>query len=77
MKGGIKLKNSRLKGISLFSNVGVAEAYLEEIGIDILIANEIDSSRAKFYKHLYPKTDMIIGDITNESVRDDIVTKER
>lgn len=75
MKGGIKLKNSRLKGISLFSNVGVAEAYLEEIGIDILIANEIDSSRAKFYKHLYPKTDMIIGDITNESVRDNIVNK--
>ena len=59
----------------MFSNVGVAEAYLDEIGIDILIANEIDSSRAKFYKHLYPKTDMIIGDITNESVRDNIVNK--
>lgn len=71
----IKLNNTRLRGISLFSNVGVAEAYLEDIGIDILIANEIDSTRAKFYKHLYPKTDVIVGDITDELVRDEIVKK--
>lgn len=65
--------NKRLKGLSLFSNVGVAEAYLKEIGIDILIANEIEIKRAEFYKHLYPETNVIIGDITNDELRDKIV----
>lgn len=63
----------RLKGLSLFANVGVAEAYLEEIGLDILIANEIEEKRAEFYKHLYPKTNMIIGDITDEEIRKQII----
>lgn len=63
----------KLKGLSLFANVGVAEAYLEDIGVDILIANELEEKRAKFYKHLYPKTNMIIGDITNEEIRKQII----
>jgi len=41
-----------IKGLSLFANVGIAEAYLKDIGIDIVIANEIDEKRAKFYKHI-------------------------
>lgn len=59
---------NRLKGLSLFSNVGVAETYIEKSGIDILIANEIDEKRARFYKHLYPKTNVIVGDITDEKI---------
>ena len=35
-----------IKGLSMFSNVGIAETYLKEIGIDIIIANELDSNRA-------------------------------
>lgn len=64
---------TKLKGLSLFSNVGVAETYLEECGIEIVVANEIDKKRAEFYQHLYPKTDMVIGDITKEDVVDRIV----
>ena len=37
---------TKLKGLSLFSNVGVAETYLEECGIEIVVANEIDEKRA-------------------------------
>ena len=33
--------NKRLKCLSLFSNVGMAETYFEEIGIDVVIANEL------------------------------------
>lgn len=66
-----------MKCLSLFSNVGVAEAYLKEIGIDVVIANEIDEKRAKFYKHLYPETDMQCGDITDENVRNNIVDMAR
>lgn len=32
---------SKLKGLSLFANVGIAEAYLEKIGINIVVANEL------------------------------------
>ncbi len=31
---------SKLRGLSLFVNVGIAEAFLVEIGVDIKIANE-------------------------------------
>lgn len=63
----------KLNGLSLFANVGIAEAYFESLGIDIKIANEIDADRAKFYQDVYPNTHMICGDITNTSIRDEIV----
>ncbi|MDX4060729.1 DNA cytosine methyltransferase [Aliarcobacter skirrowii] len=69
--------NKKLKGLSLFSNVGVAEAYLDSIGIDVVLANEIDEQRAKFYKHLYPKTEMIVGDITNKKIFNEIIKKAK
>ena len=58
----------KLKGLSLFSNVGIAEIFFEKIGIDILIANEIVDTRAKFYKENYPNTDVIIGDIKKKKI---------
>lgn len=63
----------KLRGLSLFSNVGVAETYLKECGIEIAVANEIDEKRAKFYQHLYPKAKMIVGDITREEIADEVV----
>ncbi|MCR5124244.1 MAG: DNA cytosine methyltransferase [Treponema sp.] len=67
--------NTLLKGLSLFSNVGVAEAYMKEIGIDILIANEIDKLRAKFYQEVYKDTHVICGDITNDTVRTSLINE--
>lgn len=64
---------ARLKGLSLFANVGIAEAYMKEIGVDILVANEIDQNRAHFYQDVYPETHMICGDITDAGVRDAII----
>ena len=43
----------RLNGLSLFANVGIAEAYLKDVGIDIVLANEIDEKRARFYQEVY------------------------
>jgi DNA (cytosine-5)-methyltransferase 1 len=59
----------KIKVLSLFSSGGVAEAYFEDLGIEISLANEIDEERAKFYSHLYPKAQMITGDITNHILR--------
>lgn len=64
---------SKLTGLSLFSNVGVAEAYFEQIGIDIVLANELLPERAKFYADIYQNTNMICGDICDEDIRKKIV----
>lgn len=64
-----------LNAVSLFANVGIAETYFDEVGVNVVVANEIDPERAKFYNHLYPLTDMIVGDITSEAIQDEIVTK--
>ena len=60
--------SGKYRVLSMFSNVGIAETYFEELGFDVKVANELLPERAKFYKHLYPKTDMICGDITDETV---------
>lgn len=62
----------RLKALSLFSSVGLAETYFEENGIDLRVANELIPNRAKFHEHLYPKSKMICGDITDEAVYRDV-----
>ena len=62
-----------LRCLSLFANVGIAEAMFSEIGVKVLIANEIVEERAKFYSEVYPETHMICGDITDEGIRTKIV----
>ena len=52
-----------LKGASLFASAGIAEYYLRETGIDICVANELLPERARLYRHQYPDTDMICGNI--------------
>lgn len=64
---------SKLKGLSLFANVGIAEAYMKDIGVNILLANEIDEERAKFYQVVYSDAHMVCGDITDDEVRGQIV----
>ncbi len=54
-----------MKVLSLFANIGVAEAYLSEIGVDVVLANELIERRAALYSRIYPKTQMICGDITS------------
>lgn len=58
----------KLIALSLFSNVGIAESYFARNNIQVAVANELVEERAKFYSWLYPKTQMICGDITNENV---------
>lgn len=64
-----------LNGLSLFANVGIAEAYMKDLGVDIKLANEIDADRARFYQDVYPETNMICGDITDDETRAHIVNE--
>ena len=70
-------KPKRLKGLSMFANVGIAETYLKDVGVDIVVANELLPERARFYQHLYPECDMICGDIQDSKVFKKIMTAAR
>lgn len=67
------MKEYKLRGISLFANVGIAEAYLESIGVDMKVANEFVPKRARFYQDVYSNTHMICGDIKDNDIRTQIV----
>jgi DNA (cytosine-5)-methyltransferase 1 len=69
--------NNPLKGLSLFSNTGVAESLLQSDNIEILLANELDANRSKFYQFVYPNTKMICGDITNSHVFNQVLTESQ
>jgi len=62
-----------MKALSLFANIGVAEAYLKELGIDVVLANEFVERRAILYSKIYPHTHMICGDIMNEKIFQEIL----
>ena len=63
----------RIKGISLFAGGGIAETYFKDIGIDIVVANELLPERAEFYKATHPQTEMVCGDIADESIFEKII----
>lgn len=62
-----------MKGISLFSSAGIGEYYLEESGIEIILANELIEKRANLHKKLYPNCNVVIGDITDDTVYNKII----
>ncbi len=62
------IKKNRLKGVSLFSSAGIAETFLKDAGIDILVANELIHERAILYSSVHKNCKMIIGDITDEKI---------
>lgn len=68
---------SKLTGLSLFSNVGVAEAYFKEIGVNIVLANELVEERARFYSDVYKDTEMLCGDITDENIQRIMIEKAK
>ena len=60
--------------VSLFANIGVAEARLNELrNAHVVVANELLQRRADLYQAIYPETEMISGDITDEGVYQTIV----
>lgn len=71
------MQEPKLRGLSLFANVGIAEAYLESIGVQIEIANELLPERARFYQDVYPKSHMVCGDITDDTVRNALIEEAK
>lgn len=57
-----------MNGVSLFANVGIAETYIKNHNIEIVVANELLENRANFYKEIYKDSKMFQGDITNKEI---------
>ncbi len=62
-----------LKCLSLFSGAGIGETYFRDIGVDVVVANELLERRANLYQAVHPETTVVCGDITDESVFQQIV----
>ena len=56
----------KINGVSLFASAGIAELYLQDVGIDMKVANELIQKRCDLHKFLYPTCEMICGDITEK-----------
>lgn len=67
------MNKKRLKGVSLFASAGIGETYFKNIGIDIVVANELIERRANLYKAISPETDVICGDITDKNIFNKII----
>ena len=63
--------------LSLFANIGVAEAYLKDLGFCVKVANELDPKRAALYQNIYPDSAMVCGNITDKTVYNEIIKKSR
>ena len=66
-----------MKILSLFANIGVAEAYLEDTHNEVVVANELIERRATLYSKIYPKTFTICGDITKKEIQQEIINKSK
>ena len=62
--------------LSLFANIGVAEALLGDIG-KVVVANEIDPKRAALYQNIYSDSKMICGDITKKEIIEEIIEESK
>lgn len=70
-------KEAKHRVLSLFANIGVAEAYMEDLGFPVFVANEVMERRAKLYSQIYPNTDMVCGDINDAKIFNEIIKKSK
>lgn len=62
-----------MKAISLFSSAGIGELRIPRDKFNFILANELLAKRADCYNFFYPNTRMLNGDITDTSIKDEII----
>ncbi len=60
----------RMKATNLFACAGINQYYLGDIGVDVVLTNEIKPPIAHLNHAIYPNSIMVIGDITSPKVQD-------
>ena len=58
--------------LELFGGCGGLGYGFHKEGFNIVCANELEENIAETYNHNYPETNVVVGDITKESIKDDI-----
>lgn len=66
-----------MKGLSLFASAGIGETYLSEIGLDIVVSNELIQRRSDLHQKLYPTCHSICGDITNPVIFEQVMEEAK
>lgn len=61
-----------MNGVSLFSSSGIGELFLRDIGINIVLSNEIIKRRCDLHKIIYPETGVICGDLQSNHIKKEI-----
>ena len=62
-----------MNGLSLFSSAGIGETYFKDVGVNIVVANELIECRANLYKSISPEVNVICGDITDKSIFEQVM----
>lgn len=58
------------KAASVFSNIGVGEAYLHDAKYEVVAACELEQERCEVYRKIYPDSKVVCGSITDHDVRE-------
>jgi DNA (cytosine-5)-methyltransferase 1 len=66
-----------MKAISLFASGGIGDLGLKHSGFNVIVANELLEDRAEVFKHNYPETHMVVGDIWEKASEILEVTQDR
>lgn len=66
-----------MNALSLFSGAGIGEYYLADVGIDVVLANEISKPRSISHTLLYPNCEMVNADITQESTQQQLIQRSK
>ncbi len=69
--------DNEINAMSLFANIGVAEAYLGNTRVRVRVANEFMPDRAEFYSHFNPGCEMVVGDISRQETKDRLISLAR
>ena len=67
----------KLNGLSLFASAGIAEMNLDKCNINIVVANELLDIRAKVHSFWHPKSSVIVGSITDDDVKTEIIEQSQ
>lgn len=65
---------NKMIGLSLFASAGVAELNLSKY-INFVLANELLPIRSKVHEFWHPHAEMICGDITNDTIKSQLIEK--
>ena len=70
------MMNKKLKGVSLFSSIGIGDLMLPS-DFEIVLANELLEDRCAFFQHTHPNAKVICGDIQDPDVFDQLVHESK